>query len=60
LEPIGLTAVVPSRTIAYAIVALYLGVDLLSHLERDDARAEAMFEAARGLSTLAQAVRPGG
>ena len=60
LEPIGLTAVVPSRTIAYAIVALYLGVDLLSHLERDDTRAEAMFEAAQGLSTLAQAVGPRG
>jgi AcrR family transcriptional regulator len=60
LAPIGLTAIVPSRTIAYAIVALYLGVDLLSHLEQDDARAEAMFEGAQGLSTLAQAVRPRG
>lgn len=52
LEPMGLTDVVPPRTIAYAIVALYLGVDLLSHLERDDTRAEAIFDAARELANL--------
>jgi AcrR family transcriptional regulator len=54
LEPTGLAAVVPSRTIAYAIVAMYLGVDLLSHLEQDDQRAEEMFESAKGLAALAQ------
>lgn len=52
LEPMGLTDVVPPRTIAYAVVALYLGVDLLSHLERDDTRAEAIFDAARELANL--------
>lgn len=52
LEPMGLTNVVPPRTIAYAVVALYLGVDLLSHLERDDTRAEAIFDAARELANL--------
>lgn len=52
LGPMGLTDVVPPRTIAYAIVALYLGVDLLSHLERDDTRAEAIFDAARELANL--------
>ncbi len=48
----GLTQLVPPRTIAYAIVALYLGVDLLSHLEHDDARAEALFDAAEHISGL--------
>jgi len=45
---------VPPRTIAYAVVALYLGIDMLSHLENDDARAEAMFEAAKKIGLLTQ------
>jgi hypothetical protein len=52
MSSIGLAEVVPPRTIAYAIVALYLGVDLLSHLEKDNARAEAMFASARELGDL--------
>jgi AcrR family transcriptional regulator len=52
LGPMGLTAIAPPRTIAYAIVALYLGVDLLSHLEKDDKRAEALFETADKMTTL--------
>ncbi len=56
LGPMGLTAIVPSRTIAYAIVAMYLGIDLLSHLEQDDRRAEDLFESAQGLATLAQGI----
>lgn len=34
------------RTLAFAVVALYLGVDLLSHLDQDKARAEALFQMA--------------
>lgn len=34
------------RVLAFAIVALYLGVDLLSHLDQDNSRAEALFQAA--------------
>ena len=47
----------PPRTIAYAIVALYLGVDLLSHLEQDDGRAEAMFDAAKNIGALAEQLK---
>ena len=36
-------AVTP-RTLAFAVVALYLGVDLLSHLDQDKSRAEALFQ----------------
>ncbi|HEU4866292.1 MAG TPA: TetR/AcrR family transcriptional regulator [Actinomycetota bacterium] len=32
------------RTLAFAVVALYLGVDLLSHLDQDKSRAEALFQ----------------
>jgi AcrR family transcriptional regulator len=53
LGPTGLASLVPPRTLAYAIVALYLGIDLLSHLEQDETRAEALFAAADQLSALA-------
>lgn len=56
LGPLGVTAIVGERTIAHAIVALFLGINLLSHLERDDTRAEALFEGAQGLSKLAAIV----
>jgi AcrR family transcriptional regulator len=49
----ALEEIVPVRTAAFALVALYLGIDLLSHLEEDPARAEDLFEAARGLAKLA-------
>ena len=34
---------VKPRTLAFAVVALYLGVDLLSHLDQDKSRAEELF-----------------
>lgn len=34
------------RTLAFAVVALYLGVDLLSHLDNDNSRAESLFQMA--------------
>lgn len=40
------------RAVAYAIVALYLGIDLLSHLEGDDTRAEELFETASASAAL--------
>jgi AcrR family transcriptional regulator len=52
LGPLGITQAIPPRTIALAIIALYLGIDLLSHLEGNDARAEALFEAADSLGSL--------
>ena len=52
MSPMGITELIPPRTIAFAIVAFYLGVDLLSHLEHDDSKVEALFDSARQLSTL--------
>jgi AcrR family transcriptional regulator len=37
-----LESVIPPRDVAFAIVALYLGIDMLSHLEGDHARAESL------------------
>jgi hypothetical protein len=56
LEKLGLGGIVPARTIAYGINALYVGVDMLSHLEKDDAKAESLFAAARSVAHLFAAV----
>ncbi|CAN5820372.1 TetR family transcriptional regulator [soil metagenome] len=40
------------RTLAFAVVALYLGVDLLSHLDQDKSRAEALFQMAGTMGPL--------
>lgn len=42
-------SLVPSEDAAYAIVALYLGLEMLSHLDGDRSRALALFERAERL-----------
>ncbi|HEY2160744.1 MAG TPA: TetR family transcriptional regulator [Solirubrobacteraceae bacterium] len=39
-----LESMVPSRDLAFAIIALYLGIDMLSHLDGDHARAESLLD----------------
>lgn len=57
LQSIGAVGIAPPRTVAYAIVALYLGIDLMSHLEHDDAKAEELFETAQQLVSLVGAFK---
>jgi AcrR family transcriptional regulator len=52
LSKIGLEGIAPPRALAYGINALYVGVDLLSHLENDNTKAEALFDAVKGLGSL--------
>lgn len=52
LSSAGLGGFVAPRVAAFAVVALYLGVDLLSHLDGDHSRAEAMFETATRITPL--------
>jgi len=40
---------VKPRTLAFAVVALYLGVDVLSHLDQGHSRAEDLFDMARAV-----------
>lgn len=47
-----LEGLVQPRTVAFAVVALYLGVDLLSHLDHDHSRAEALFQMTGRLAGL--------
>lgn len=45
-------ALIDPQTAAFAVVAMYLGVDLLTLLDKDDSRAEALFQSAGGLARL--------
>jgi len=51
-----LAAVVEPAEIAHAVVALYLGLELLSHLDGDRAAALALFDRARHLAALADLI----
>jgi len=51
-----LASLVPSGDVAHGVVALYLGLEMLSHLDGDRAPALALFDHARRLATLLQAV----
>ncbi len=50
-----LAALASSRDVAFALVALYFGVDMLGHLEGDHSRAAALLDLAGRLSALADA-----
>ena len=52
LEGSALADLVPAEDLAFAVVALYLGLELLTSLEGDQARAESLFDALERLSTL--------
>lgn len=45
-------ALLPTREIAYAVLAFYLGVNLLTHLDPDRSRIEGLFQAAAQLAPL--------
>jgi AcrR family transcriptional regulator len=49
-SPLG--SVLPSRDVAYGVVALYLGLEMLSHLDGDRAPALALFAHASQLAAL--------
>lgn len=53
--PPPLAALVPIDDAAHAVVALYLGLEMLSHLEGEHDRATALFDHARTLAGLFEA-----
>jgi AcrR family transcriptional regulator len=53
-------AIVPPRDIAFAIVALYLGIDMLSQLDQDRAAAESLLDLGVRYAPLAGALLPSG
>lgn len=55
----GLADILPTGDIAYAVVAMYLGLELLTHLEGDDAPTTRLFALASQLVTMVTAVSQG-
>jgi len=51
-----LASVLPTGDVAYAVVALYLGLEMLSHLDGDRDRALVLFEHAKHLTGLLEAM----
>ena len=51
-------SLLPADDLAFAIVALYLGIDLLSHLDQDRTRAESLLELGVRVAPLAQVLLP--
>jgi AcrR family transcriptional regulator len=53
-----LDAVLPAADVAYGIVALYLGLEMLTHLDGDATRALALFAHAKNVAGLLEALNP--
>jgi AcrR family transcriptional regulator len=51
-----LSSVLPANDVAHAVVALYLGLEMLSHLDGNTEAAIALFSHAKGLATLLEAL----
>ncbi len=54
----ALAAIVPPRDVAFAIVALYLGIDMLSQLTGDQAAAESLLDLGIRYAPIAGALLP--
>src|SRR5437588_723332 len=50
-----LDSMLPTADFAYAAVALYFGIETLTHLDGDRSRAEALFDTAKQLAPIADA-----
>jgi len=55
-----LGSIVPPRDLAFATIALYLGIDMLSHLDGDRARAESLLDLGVRAAPLLGALLPSG
>jgi AcrR family transcriptional regulator len=53
-----LRALASAADLAFGIVSLYFGVDMLSHLQRDRTRAESLLDLATRLAALVEAFLP--
>ncbi len=58
LEGSPLLALVSAPDLAFGIVSLYFGVDMLSHMQRDRARAESLLDLVTRLAALVETFLP--
>ena len=52
LQQVGLTGIVPPRDAAYAVVAFFLGIDIMAALGYEEARPEKLMETAATLAPM--------
>jgi AcrR family transcriptional regulator len=52
----GLEEVVPADDVAFAIVSLFLGIELMSHLDGDTTRAERLFAVSQTLAAMFEGI----
>jgi AcrR family transcriptional regulator len=57
LDGTPLERLLPAREVARAVVALYLGLEMLTHLDRDRAQVDALFSAVEPASALLDMLR---
>ena len=50
--------ILPARDLAYALVAFYMGVNLLTHLDEDQRRMHSLFDLARSLAPVLSPMLP--
>lgn len=48
--------IVPTKDLAHAIAAMFLGIELMSRLDRDDSRTESLFASLSGAAQLASPI----
>ena len=58
VQELDLGDVVPVRDLAYAVVTFYLGVNLLTHLDPDRSRTDALFAQLQALAPLVRSFGP--
>jgi AcrR family transcriptional regulator len=46
-------SILPARTVAHGLVAFYVGIEMLYHLDRDESRAEELFRMFANLASVA-------
>ena len=59
VEGSPLAGIMPSRDLAYGIVAMYLGVEMLAQLQDDDERVAALFATAQSVGAMASTLMGG-
>jgi AcrR family transcriptional regulator len=57
LSPVPMAQAVPLRELAYAVVTFYLGLNLVTHLDEDRERTEALVARLQGLAPLLASAR---
>jgi AcrR family transcriptional regulator len=58
-ERVDTSELVPVRELAYVFVTFYLGVNLLSHLDQDRSRTDALFARLQALAPMLAMLEPG-